>query len=145
MVRRSEAETNVSRQQTAGRTAEDGSHAVNAEAGSARGAHDRSGRRAPQFSGEGQVVQNAILFGGGMITILVSLWLFSTYPENWLWIFLGILAYGLALMVPTLFLNGATAKHSTGGTEVTLDLPRNASEMAQRAVGAGEQKQDRAV
>ena len=54
-------------------------------------------------------------------------------------------AYGLALMVPTLFLSGATAKHSTGGTEVTLDLPRNASEMAQRAVGSGEQKQDRAV
>ena len=119
------------------------SHAADAHA--TRTTTERHGRRAPQYSGEGEIVKNAVLFGGGMVTILVSLWLFSTYPENWWLFFLGILAYGLALMVPTLFLNGATAKHSTGGTEVTLDLPRNASEMAQRAVGAGEQKQDRAV
>ncbi|WP_058955795.1 hypothetical protein [Kocuria rhizophila] len=138
MVRRAEAESNARRAST-GRTTEDGSHAVDAET---RTAH---GRRRPQYSGEGEIVKNAILFGGGMVTIVVSLWLFSTYPENWWLFFLGILAYGLALMVPTLFLSGATAKHSTGGTEVTLDLPRNASEMAQRAVGAGEQKQDRAV
>lgn len=142
MVRRSEAESNAHRPHT-GRTTEDGSHAADAHA--TRTATERHGRRAPQYSGEGEIVKNAVLFGGGMVTILVSLWLFSTYPENWWLFFLGILAYGLALMVPTLFLNGATAKHSTGGTEVTLDLPRNASEMAQRAVGSGEQKQDRAV
>lgn len=141
MVRRAEAESNARRAST-GRTTEDGSHAVDAET---RTADEHQGRRRPQYSGEGEIVKNAILFGGGMVTIVVSLWLFSTYPENWWLFFLGILAYGLALMVPTLFLNGATAKHSTGGTEVTLDLPRNASEMAQRAVGAGEQKQDRAV
>ncbi|MDO4919653.1 hypothetical protein [Kocuria sp.] len=144
MVRRAEAETHASRQHSAGHTAEDGSHAARGEHTS-RSAHQSHGRRMPQYSGEGQVVQNAILFGGGLITILVSLWLFSSYPENWLWIFLGILAYGLALMVPTLFLNGSTATHSTGGTETTLDLPRDASQMAQRAVGSGEQKQDRAV
>ena len=142
MVRRSEAESNAHRPHT-GRTTEDGSHAADAHA--TRTTTERHGRRAPQYSGEGEIVKNAILFGGGMVTILVSLWLCSTYPENWWLFFLGILAYGLALMVPTLFLNGATAKHSTGGTEVTLDLPRNASEMAQRAVGSGEQKQDRAV
>ena len=141
MVRRAEAESNARRAST-GRTTEDGSHAVDAET---RTAHEHPGRRRPQYSGEGEIVKNAILFGGGMVTIVVSLWLFSTYPENWWLFFLGILAYGLALMVPTLFLSGATAKHSTGGTEVTLDLPRNASEMAQRAVGTGEQKQDRAV
>ncbi|MDV5999617.1 hypothetical protein IUU84_08535 [Kocuria rhizophila] len=141
MVRRAEAESNARRAST-GRTTEDGSHAVDAET---RAANEHHGRRRPQYSGEGEIVKNAILFGGGMVTIVVSLWLFSTYPENWWLFFLGILAYGLALMVPTLFLNGATAKHSTGGTEVTLDLPRNASEMAQRAVGTGEQKQDRVV
>ncbi|WP_431695725.1 hypothetical protein [Kocuria rhizophila] len=142
MVRRSEAESNAHRPHT-GRTTEDGSHAADAHA--TRTPTERHGRRAPQYSGEGEIVKNAILFGGGMVTILVSLWLFSTYPDSW-WLFMvGILAYGLALMVPTLFLSGATAKHSTGGTEVTLDLPRNASEMAQRAVGSGEQKQDRAV
>ena len=142
MVRRSEAESNAHRPHT-GRTTEAGSHAADAHA--TRTTTERHGRRAPQYSGEGEIVKNAILFGGGMVTILVSLWLFSTYPDSW-WLFMvGILAYGLALMVPTLFLSGATAKHSTGGTEVTLDLPRNASEMAQRAVGSGEQKQDRAV
>lgn len=142
MVRRSEAESNAHRPHT-GRTTKDGSHAADAHA--TRTTTERHGRRAPQYSGEGEIVKNAVLFGGGMVTILVSLWLFSTYPDSW-WLFMvGILAYGLALMVPTLFLSGATAKHSTGGTEVTLDLPRNASEMAQRAVGTGEQKQDRAV
>ena len=143
MVRR--AETHTSDQYSAGRTVEDGSHAVTEDHRAARSDHDSASRRKPQYSGQDDVVKNAILFGGGMVTIVVSLWLFSTYPENWWLFFLGILAYGLALMVPTLFLNGATAKHSTGGTEVTLDLPRNASEMAQRAVGTGEQKQDRAV
>ena len=145
MVRRSEAETDASRQHSAGRTAEDGSHAVGGQEHTGRNAHQPHGRRMPQYSGEGDVVKNAILFGGGVITILVSLYLFSTYPSSpWLF-FVGILAYGLALMVPTLFLNGSTASHSTGGTETTLDLPRNASQMAQRAVGDGEQKQDRAV
>ena len=126
MVRRSEAESNAHRPHT-GRTTEDGSHAADAHA--TRTTTERHGRRAPQYSGEGEIVKNAILFGGGMVTILVSLWLFSTYPDSW-WLFMvGILPSGLP----------------TGGTEVTLDLPRNASEMAQRAVGSGEQKQDRAV
>lgn len=141
MVRRAEAESNAHRAST-GRPTEDGSHSVDAET---RTSHEHRGRRMPQYSGEGEIVKNAILFGGGLMTILVSLWLFSTYPESsWLFL-LGILAYGLALMVPTLFLSGSTAKHSTGGTDLTLDLPRDASEMAQRAVGTGEQKQDRAV
>ena len=38
-------------------------------------------------------------------------------------------------------LNGSTAKHSTGGKEVTLDLPRDASEMARQPIGAS-QRQD---
>ena len=145
MVRRAEAESSAHRSHTAGRTVEDGSHAAatgDHSTGTVRGDH---GRRKPQYSGEGDVVKNAVLFGGGLITILVSLWLFSSYPDSWLLFLLGILAYGLALMVPTLFLNGSTASHSSGGKQTTLDLPRNASEMAQRAVGDGTQHQDRTV
>ncbi len=139
MVRR--AETHTSDQYTAGRTVEDGSHAVTEDHRAARSDHDSASRRKPQYSGQDDVVKNAILFGGGFITILVSLYLFASYPDSWLLFLLGILAYGLALMVPTTILNGSTAKHSTGGKEVTLDLPRDSSEMARQPIGAG-QRQD---
>lgn len=148
MVRRSEADVPTSAAHSsghaAGRTVEDGSHAVDADA-DARTAHSHRGantRNRHEYSGQGDVVKNAILFVGGFITVVLSLYLFSTYPDSWVLFLAGILVYGLALMVPTLFLNGSTAKHSTGGTELTLDLPRDASEMAQRTGPVG-QRQDR--
>ena len=114
MVRRDEA--SVNEQETTRRSAEPGSHSV----------------KSRRFSGEGETVKNLIMLIGGMITIVASLWMFASYPNSW-WIFLlGILAYGLALFVPTTITSGATAKHSTGGTELTLDLPAGPHEMAQR-------------
>ena len=82
MVRR--AETHTSDQYTAGRTVEDGSHAVTEDHRAARSDHDSASRRKPQYSGQDDVVKNAILFGGGFITILVSLYLFASYPDSWL-------------------------------------------------------------
>ena len=115
MVRRAEA-SSVNEQETTRRSADNGSHAV----------------KPRTFSGEGDTIKNLILFLGGMITIVASLWMFASYPNSW-WIFLlGIVVYGLALLVPTTLINGATAKHSTGGTELTLDLPAGPHEMAQR-------------
>lgn len=114
MVRRDEA--SVNEQETTRRSAEPGSHSV----------------KSRTFSGEGETVKNLILFGGGMITIVASFWLFASYPNSF-WLFLlGILAYGVALFVPTTLISGSTAKHSAGGTDVTLDLPRGPHEMAQR-------------
>lgn len=115
MVSRAEA-SSVNEQETTRRSDEPGSHSV----------------KSRTFSGEGETVKNLILLIGGMITIVASLWMFASYPNSW-WIFLlGILAYGLALFVPTTLISGSTAKHSAGGTDVTLDLPRGPHEMAQR-------------
>lgn len=115
MVRRAEA-SGVNEQETTRRSAENGSHAV----------------KPRTFSGEGETVKSFVLFIGGMITIVASFWMFASYPNSW-WIFLlGILAYGVALLVPTTLISGATAKHSTGGKEVTLHLPNGPQEMAQR-------------
>ncbi|WP_016998329.1 hypothetical protein [Kocuria atrinae] len=114
MVRRDEA--SVNEQETTRRSAERGSHTV----------------KPRTFSGEGETLKSLFLLLGGMITIVASFWMFASYPDSW-WIFLlGILAYGLALFVPTTITSGATAKHSTGGTELTLDLPAGPHEMAQR-------------
>ncbi|GAA4697031.1 MULTISPECIES: hypothetical protein [Kocuria] len=114
MVRRDEA--SVNEQETTRRSAEPGSHSV----------------KSRRFSGEGETVKNLIMLIGGMITIVASFWLFASYPNSF-WLFLlGILAYGLALFVPTALISGSTAKHSAGGTDVTLDLPRGPHEMAQR-------------
>lgn len=114
MVRRDEA--SVNEQETTRRSTERGSHTV----------------KPRTFSGEGETLKSLFLLLGGMITIVASFWMFASYPDSW-WIFLlGILAYGVALFVPTTITSGATAKHSTGGTEVTLDLPAGPHEMAQR-------------
>lgn len=114
MVRRDEA--SVNEQETTRRSTEHGSHTV----------------KPRTFSGEGETLKSLFLLLGGMITIVASFWMFASYPDSW-WIFLlGILAYGVALFVPTTITSGATAKHSTGGTEVTLDLPAGPHEMAQR-------------
>ena len=114
MVRRDEA--SVNEQETTRRSAEPGSHSV----------------KSRTYSGEGETIKNLILFGGGMITIVASFLLFSSYPNSF-WLFLlGIIAYGVALFVPTALISGSTAKHSAGGTDVTLDLPRVPHEMAQR-------------
>ena len=114
MVRRDEA--SVNEQETTRRSAEPGSHSV----------------KSRTFSGEGETLKNVILFGGGIITIVASFWLFASYPNSpWLFL-LGILAYGVALFVPTTLISGSTAKHSVGGTDTTLDLPRGPHEMAQR-------------
>ena len=114
MVRRDEA--SVNEQETTRRSAEPGSHSV----------------KSRRFSGEGETVKNLIMLIGGMITIVASFGLFASYPNSF-WLFLlGILAYGLALFVPTALISGSTAKHSAGGTDVTLDLPRGPHEMAQR-------------
>lgn len=114
MVRRDEA--SVNEQETTRRSTERGSHAV----------------KPRTFSGEGETLKSLFLLLGGMITIVASFWMFASYPDSW-WIFLlGILAYGVALFVPTTITSGATAKHSTGGKEITLDLPAGPHEMAQR-------------
>lgn len=122
MVRRAEA--SVNEQETTRRSAESGSHTV----------------KPRTYSGEGEMVKNLILFIGGMITIIGSLWLFASYPDSF-WLFLlGILAYGLALFVPTTLISGSTAKRSPGGSEVTLDLPRGPQDMARRPEVSNQQQ-----
>ena len=84
------------------------------------------------YSGQGAMLQNWILFGGGMITILASFWMFASYPNSpWLF-FLGIIAYGVALAVPTVIFPTRTAKRAPGGTQLTMHLPSGPEEMAHR-------------
>lgn len=82
-----------------------------------------------QYSGQGDTVQNLILFVGGMATILISFLLFASYPDSpWLF-FVGILVYGLALLVPVAILPSRTAKHAAGGKDIAMHLPSGAHEM----------------
>ncbi|WHF24098.1 hypothetical protein QJS66_07780 [Kocuria rhizophila] len=78
MVRRSEASPNAHRPHT-GRTTEDGSYAADAHA--TRTTTERHGRRAPQYSGEGEIVRTPSS---------AAAWSRSSracgcsgYPENW--------------------------------------------------------------
>lgn len=86
-------------------------------------ATDNQGRTIRRHSGEGQSAANFILWLIPVVAVLASFWLF-TMPENW-WFVVGIFAYGAALMIPTLILSGKTAAHSTGGRELTIDVPHS--------------------
>lgn len=99
-----------------------------------RGDGSDAARRAKprDYSGQGHMLQNWILFGGGMITIVVSFWMFASYPNSpWLF-FIGIMAYGVALAVPTVIFPTRTAKHAPGGKQIAMHLPAGPHEMAHR-------------
>ena len=109
---------------------DNGSHALQSEQDHGRDRQDGVTYR--EYSGQGEGLKNFVLMGGGMITILASFWLFASYPNSF-WLFLlGIIVYGVALAVPTAIFPGSTAKHSTGGTDITMDLPSNDREKAHR-------------
>ncbi|NKE09406.1 MULTISPECIES: hypothetical protein [Kocuria] len=97
-------------------------------------ATDNHGRTIRRYSGEGQGVANFVLWLVPVVAILASFWLF-TMPENW-WFVVGILIYGAALMIPTLIVAGKTAKHSTGGRELTLDVPHSTESAPRQEVRA---------
>lgn len=99
-----------------------------------RNTTSRDGRpvKPRDYSGQGHMLQNWVLFGGGMITIVASFWMFASYPNSsWLF-FLGILAYGVALAVPTVIFPTRTAKRSTSGKDLTMHLPSGPEEMTHR-------------
>lgn len=84
-------------------------------------ATDAQGRKIRRYSGEGDLIPSFILWVLPVAAILVSFWLF-TLPDTW-WFGVGILVYGAALLIPTLIFTRKTASHSTGGRELTLDVP----------------------
>ncbi|MDO5619089.1 hypothetical protein [Kocuria sp.] len=97
-------------------------------------ATDSQGRTIRRHSGEGQFVSNIIIWIIPVAAMLASFWLF-TMPENW-WFVVGILAYGAALLIPTLIISGKTASHSTGGRELTIDVPHSTESAPHQEVRA---------
>lgn len=97
-------------------------------------ATDSQGRTIRRHSGEGLFISNIVLWLIPIAAILVSFWLF-TLPDSW-WFAVGILAYGLALLLPTLLLTSKTASHSTGGRELTIDVPASTESAAHQEIRA---------
>ncbi|WP_144793769.1 hypothetical protein [Kocuria palustris] len=93
---------------------------------------DAQGRKVRRHSGEGSAVTSLILLVGAMATILVSFYLFA-HHDNWLFL-LGIVVYGIALLVPTAIMSSRTSGHSTGGLDTVMDGPRpNATNVSSSA------------
>lgn len=93
-------------------------------------ATDSQGRTIRRYSGEGQFFANFILWLLPVAAMLASFWLF-TIPENW-WFGAGILAYGAALLIPTLIFRSKTAARSAGGRNLAIDIPASTESAPQQ-------------
>lgn len=92
---------------------------------------DAHGRKVRRHSGEGSGAVSGILVLLSLGVIALSFYLFVHF-DNWLF-FAGIVVYGLSLGIPTIFMSGKTASHSTGGLDTTLDGPPAAPTNISRA------------
>lgn len=92
---------------------------------------DAHGRKVRRHSGEGTGVTSGILVLFSLAVIALSFYLFVHF-DSWLF-FAGIVVYGLSLGIPTIFMSGKTASHSTGGLDTTLDMPPAAPTNISRA------------
>ncbi|MFI7484294.1 hypothetical protein ACH9EU_17990 [Kocuria sp. M1R5S2] len=81
------------------------------------------GQDVRSFSGQGRTLNNLLFLAACMAIMIGSFWAFASYPDNPLVWVIGLLLYGLALLVPVSLLRSSTAKRAEGGRTVAMDVP----------------------
>jgi len=75
------------------------------------------------YSGQGRTVNSLIFLALCMAIMVGSFWAFASYPNSPLVWIVGLLLYGLALLIPVGLLSNSTAKRAAGGRSILMDVP----------------------
>jgi hypothetical protein len=82
-----------------------------------------TGSTVRSHSGQGRTASNLLMFAAAMLIMIGSFWAFASYPDSPLIWVLGLLLYGLALLLPVGLLRSSTTKKVEGGRSLAMDVP----------------------
>lgn len=83
----------------------------------------RSDRTVRSHSGQGRTATNLLALAVCLLVMLGSFWAFASYPNSPLLWIIGLLLYGLALLIPVSLLRSSTATKAEGGRTLVMAVP----------------------